>query len=92
MSQTSDTGENKLSCTCQKLFGACRKTVKADYDVKIETYPDESCEAPTCSHSFKGSMKHNMLRVALAVGACIAVASILKMIIGGCCSLLGKDK
>lgn len=92
MSQTTDLGENKLSCGCQKLFGACRKTIKADYDVKIETYPDESCETPSCSHSFKGSMKHNMLRVALAVGACIAVASILKMIIGGCCSLLGKDK
>lgn len=92
MNQTSELGEGKIAHVKDKLLGICRKTVKADYDIKIETFPDESCETPSCSHSFKGSMKHNLLRVTLAIGAAVAMVTLLKMIIGACCSLCCRKK
>ena len=92
MNQTSELGEGKLSRACNKLFGMCNQTVKAEYDRKIETYPDENCETPSCSHSFKGSAKHNLLRVALAIGAVAATVTVLKMIIRACCALCCRGK
>ena len=73
-------GANSL---CDKLFKMCDCVVKSDYDVTLRLLPDENSGEATCTHHFKGSMKHDVVKLltagAIAAGAVIGVIAIIHM-------------
>ncbi|MGM9684381.1 MAG: hypothetical protein ACI3XQ_12360 [Eubacteriales bacterium] len=73
--------ENPVACKVKKFCKALSELqLEKDYDITLSLYPDENTESPSCSHHFKGSSKHGLVKAILTVGA-------IGMIMSSVCAL-----
>ena len=92
MNETQETGQNTVTEACRKLESITDYTVKADYDLTLQSLPSKNSAQPDCVHHFKGNIKRNMLCM-LAVGGIIAgAAAALLLLIHGCCYIMCRKK
>lgn len=84
MNNTSETMMCKAKKALKSLFGA---SIEKNYDLTLSLYPDGDTQNPSCSHHFKGSSRHSIVK-AVALGGVIAV---ILSTVGSICSCM-RDK
>ena len=75
---------NPMSVLC----GLTDYTVKSDYDVTVQLYPDKKSATPECSHHLKGSMKHELGKLLAFGGLMIGLAAICAAAVCICKNLM----
>ena len=92
MNQSAEPMESKLSAVKSKISKISGCTLKGDYDVKLQTFSDPNSGDPTCTHHFKGEMKHNLLCVIAVIGGAVALMAAIKLIFRACGRLCCRCK
>lgn len=70
------------------LCGISDYTVRGDYDLTVQLYPDKTSTTPECTHHIKGTMKHELRKLLALGGIMVGLAAIGAAMVCVCRNLM----